>query len=221
MRSHRYFFLCILFSLATTSLLAGETVTHPKLGFRLTVPDGFNSDPERVQGAVIYAFQHPPSIDQKIGTFILVSGLGGVLNRKKIDPKTFATKNPQIRIVTEQWKDFDIEVFRVPEQKGELSLLTFNAQAPLKPEAIQVTVIGDATYESELQSVLRSVLRSLDGPTNWLNTQERSNRLTEGLTRLAITVIILLIVGIGVILVIAFIVWQILRKRKVDRGNVE
>jgi len=192
---------------------SGETVAHPQLGLRLTVPDGFAQDPERVQKQVVYAFQRPPEGQQKFGVFIVVSRLGGVLGREKLDPKGIASKNPHVTLTTEKWKDFDIDVFRVPEQAGELRLLTFNAQVPLKPEAVQVSVIGEASREAELRGTLQSVLSNLDGQTNWLNTEQRVSRLAEGLTGLAIAA--------GALVVIAVVIWRAVHGRKKSRGRTE
>jgi hypothetical protein len=123
-----------------------------------------------------------------------------------------ASKNPQATVIAEKWKEFEIEVFRDPEQVQDLRLLTFNAQVPLKPEAVQITVIGEASREDQLRAVLQSVLSNLDGQTNWLNTQQRVTRLAEGLTRLAITV--------GVLVAIAVVVWRWVRRRG-SRGRAE
>jgi hypothetical protein len=188
----------------------GETVAHPQLGLQLSAPDGFTQDPARVQGSVVYAFQRPPEDEQGVGVFIVVSRLGGVLSREKLDPKALASKMPQVMLATEKWKDFDIEVFRVAEQAEEIQLLTFNAQVPLKPEAVQVAIIGEASRESELRSILRSVLDSLDGQTNWLNTEQlnteqRVGKIIEGLTRLAITAVVLVL--------LARVAWRAIRGR--------
>jgi hypothetical protein len=198
MRPLRFVFSCSALALAATPLTAGETVSDQQLGFRLTVPDGFVSAPDRVQGKVIYAFQHPPAGNQKVGTFIAVSRLGGVLGREKLDPREASARGPGFALSSEKWKDFDIEVFRVPEQIGDLKLLTFNAQVPLKPEAIQIAVIGEAGQEEELRGALRSVLRTLDGQTNWLNTEQRVGKLAEGLTRLGMTILVLVAIGVTV-----------------------
>jgi hypothetical protein len=154
-----------------------------------------------------------------MGTFILVSRLGGVLGREKIDPKGVGAKNPNITILSEKWKDFDVEVFRVPERAGNLQLLTFNAQVPLKPEAVQIAVIGEAASENELRSLLRSVLSSLDGSTNWLNTDQRVSKLAEGITRLAITIGVLVIFVVGVLAIVAAVVWYAVRKRTLTYGS--
>lgn len=188
-----------------SAVYTGETVTHPQLGFRLSVPDGFAQDPERVQKPVIYSFQLPPKGDQKLGVFIVVSRLGGVLGREKLDPKLLASKSPLVTLTTEPWKDFDIEVVRIPEKTGDLQIVTFNAQVPLKPEAVQVAVIGEESRETELRSILRSVLGNLDGQTNWLNTEQRVGRMSRGLGQLAGT--------IGVLTVVGLIIWRATRGR--------
>ena len=198
--------LFVVATLAAVPLKAGEFVSHQQLGIRLTVPDGFVSDPERVQGNVIYAFQRPPVGDEGVGVFILVSQLRSVLDRRKINPKDLQARSPHVTIVTDRWKGFDVEAFRVPEQVDDLQLLTFNAQVPLKPRAIQVSVIGKLDREVELRGILRSVLGNLDGQTNWLDNAERVRRLSKGITRLAIT--------IGVLVVAVVAIWRAVRRRK-------
>jgi hypothetical protein len=201
-------FGCAALMLISNLLTAGETVSDPALGFQLAIPDGFVRDPDRLKGDVIHAFQRPPQGKDSIGTFILVRRLGGVIDREKIRPEEVAAKNPQITFVPEKWKEFEIEVFRVPEQMGELRALTFNAQVPLKPAAIQLTVIGEVDREDELRSVLRSLLSTLDGQSNWLSRSERFERLGEGIARLAITATF--------ITVIVVVVLRAVRKRKRD-----
>jgi hypothetical protein len=198
-------------ALAAGALRAGETVSDDKLGLRLTVPDGFARDPARVKGKVIHTFHRPASGKEKFGTFIVVSRLGGLLGREKLDPKEFAAQSPRATLEGEKWKEFDIEVFRVPEEQDGVSVLTFNAQVPLKPEAVQVAVIGDADREDELRGVLRSTLDGLEGETNWLSTRKRVALLTEGVVRLALTVV--------VVAVIAVVIWRVVRKRRAGRGR--
>lgn len=203
--------LCLIFQLTSAALVAGETVSNRQLGYRLSVPDGFVQDPEMVQGKVVCAFQRSPTANQKMGTFILVTRLGGVLGREKLDRKEVAALNPHITIITEKWKEFDIEVFRVPEA---FDLLTFTAQVPLKPEAVQISVTGEAARENELRSELRYVLGSLEGSTNWLNTNQRVSRLVKAIAGLAGPF------G-GLLVVIALVVRRVLRKRALTRDPAE
>lgn len=199
-------------SLAITAsfLGAAETVFHPQFEFRLTVPDGFVSTPEIHPEKYVFAFQRPPTADEKVGTFIAVSRLGGVLGREKLDPREIAAKLPQVTVSSESWKGFEIEVLRVPEVLGDVRMLTFNAQVPLKPVAIQVSVCGEASQEDHLREILHSLLVNLDGQTNWLNTEQRATKLTEGIARLAVTV-----AGLAIF---AVVVWRIVRRRATDHG---
>lgn len=86
-------------------------------------------------------------------------------------------------------------------------------QVPLKPEAVQVAVIGEASREAELRSTLQHVLGGLDGQTNWLDTGQRVSRFVEGLSRLAITA--------GVLAVIAVAIWRAVRRGRKARGRAE
>lgn len=207
MSLRKFMLLCVVLIIATGNLLvAGETVAHPQLGLRLTVPDGFVKDQTQVRGDVIHAFQRPPIGERKIGTFILISQLKGVLGREKLDIRDLPPNQSNVKILTENWKEFDIDVIRLPEEAKTMSLLTLNAQVPLKPLAIQISVFGEAVQEEELRSILQSVLRSLDGQTNWLTEEQRASKLGTGITKLAITA--------GVILLIIAAIWGYVGSRK-------
>jgi hypothetical protein len=193
-------------SLVCSPLLASETVSNQQLGLRLSVPDGFVSVPEKVAGDIVFAFQRPAVAGDNANTGILISRMRGVIGREKIDPKILAAKAPKITVVAEKWKTFEIEVTRVPEEISGIKVVTFNAQVPIKPEAIQISVVGEAARESELRGILRTVLATVDGQTNWLTTEERINRGASGIARLAIT--------LAVIVFLAGLVWRGIRGRK-------
>ena len=73
----------------------------------------------------------------------------------------------------EKWKSFDIEVLvGVAQQEPGIAVLV--AQVPLKRQAIQVAVTAPLARQAELLSLLRTLLASLDGPSNWLTDKERS-----------------------------------------------
>lgn len=84
---------------------------------------------------------------------------------------------------------------------------------PLKPEAIQIAVTGEADKEQELRDVLQSVLNNLDGQTNWLNTEQRVGKLVEGITRLTVTAC--------VVVVIAVVVWRAARNKGKGGGRTK
>jgi hypothetical protein len=194
MRSLTSVLVCVTLAFTAGRLFAGETVANQALGVRLSVPDGFVQDKTKVAGDVIFAFIRPAAAGEKANSGIIVSRMRGVMGRDKIDPKLLA-KAPHVSLVSEKWKTFDLEVMRVPEKIAGLDLVTFNAQVPLKPEAIQLSVAGEASHEAELRTILRTVLATVDGQTNWLTTEERVNRGAQGIVGIAITLVVILFLG--------------------------
>jgi len=208
MRSLRVLFLIAALALTATPLIAGDAVAHPRLGFRLVVPDGFVTGPDGMRADQLFAFQRGPVGDQGMATFILVTHLGGVLGRERLDPKRGSALGLRVTAFVEQWNGFQIDVFRVAEHVGDLPILTFNAQVPLVPEAIQVSVFGEASREGELREVVRYLLASLEGKTNWLSAAQR---IEKGVT----------VLGSVLGAVIGFLVWRTVRKRKASKARVE
>lgn len=194
-------------------LVAAETVDDRTLKFRLSVPDGFVADPDKVNGDTVHAFQRSPEGDQRVGVFVLITRLGGVIGREKLDIKDIAGRNPEVTVQAARWRGFDIEVIRVPEEIQGVRLVTLNAQVPLRPQAIQVGVVAEASREEEARQVLDAVLERLDGETNWLTQQERVNRAVEGGSRLIATCAMLLAAMFGVV----FLIWRAARRAKTNR----
>jgi hypothetical protein len=202
----------VALALAAAPLFAGETVSDQRYGLRFTVPDGFTQDGEKVKGDVLFAFQKLLP-GENLGRFILVRHLGHVIGREKLDLRLMRARFVGVTIVTENWKDLEIEVTRVPERIADAQLLTFNAQVPLKPEAIQLTVTGEAAREAELRGALRTVLASLEGRSNWLTTEERVDRGATRLAGMAIT--------LAVVLFFAGVVWRAARGRQASPKDGE
>jgi len=105
-----------------------------------------------------------------------------------------------------RWKSFDIDVFNIIEMDGAVTNVTFNAQVPLKPHAIQLTVVGPVGDEALLRQEMQTIVASIDGASNWLTTEERLTRGASGLGRL---------IAVGCVLVI-IVSWGL---RKLFRGS--
>jgi hypothetical protein len=134
--------------------------------------------------------------------------LGGVLGWRRINPTEATAIHPGGTILAEKWKDFDIDVVRAPQEAEGVRLVGFIAQVPLKPEAIQIAVVGDASREDEIKETLRAVLGGLDGQSNWLTKKEGMDRVAE-----AIRDVVLVVLGI----VLVVVLW--LRNRKGSRAK--
>jgi hypothetical protein len=166
-------------------VLGAVTVHHPELNFSLNLPDEFERivDDERPNDFVRVYRQIRPA--GPIAVVVAIERLHGVLARPDMTRKP---PTPQVELTTEQWKGFDIVVGRVAEELNGTMGVVFNAQVPLKPEGIQIKVMGPITQESQLRSLLRDMLATLTGETNWLSTEERSQRLLDGTTRMGVTI---------------------------------
>jgi hypothetical protein len=140
---------------------SGEKIDDRKFGFRLTVPDGFKRYRDREQGDVIYTFATPPPAAKPL--LIQIMRMRGVIGTERLDPKVAAKQAANIAIVTEHWKSHDVDVLRMPIKVGGKEWVVFQAQIPLKREAVQLGVGGPIANEAESRKLLRSLLGSLEG----------------------------------------------------------
>jgi hypothetical protein len=176
-----------------------QKITDGELGMSLTIPAKFREFPE--------AKQQMPSIRRawitgQPGTedFAIVGYqlMGGVIGRERLTvasmpPGSFPPGvTPELR--TEKWKEFDVDVIAVRAKQGDFEIVALTAQVPLKPQALQVLVTGPAAHEKELAALFRSVLATLDGPTNWLTAEER---IGEGIKAAAGGIFIVTMIGLA------------------------
>src|SRR6266481_3918789 len=80
---------------------------------------------------------------------VAIQDLGGTIGREDLSKK--AGKPQNMSLEKTSWKGFDVDVFRIVENIGGVSLVTFNAQVPLKPKAIQVSVSGPTANDGILR----------------------------------------------------------------------
>ncbi len=166
----------ILLATSGTCLRADQHVVNNSLGFRFNIPDGFIREESRATGKMLHVFRRPaPGNGQD--TYIVVSRLDGTIGREKISAKQAAVIRPGMTILSEKWRGFDVEVFRIADAVDGRQTVRLHAQIPLAGEAIQVGVMGDLSAEPELQILLHGLLDHLEGHSNWLGVSERSDRV--------------------------------------------
>jgi hypothetical protein len=153
-----------------------EVIRDEALGFTLTVPEGFaDYPPGRQLSGTLYAYATgEPGTDDF--TMIGIKPMGGTIGREPLP----ASELPQAEGIKfdlrrEKWKSFDIDVMVGVTTQG-LGAAVVIAQVPLKRQAIQVAVTAPDARQADLLPLLRSLLASLDGPSNWLTDAERSRR---------------------------------------------
>ena len=174
-----------------------ETVFNEPLGFSFSLPKGYvlnevNAD----QRGVLYTFGEG-AVDSKDGRIVIqVMTLGGVMGRD--EPSEILES---MGTVTEDvsWRSFDLKLARADIEANGWAIVTMFIQVPLEPEAIQVSVGAPLQREAQAKEALVSVLKSIDGTTNWVASGQR---LRAFLTGYGVT---LLLRGIPLILILALL----------------
>ena len=184
-----------------------QEVTSGTPKFRMTIPDGFKPRPDLNRGDQILTHHRAGITGAQLGAIIAVDRMHGTIGRESPssnDPKLVAKG---ITVETAKWKTFDVWVARQAIQVDGRPAVVWLAQVPLKPEAIQLKVLTDASDEAEGRAMLITVLATIEGETNLLTGEERSQRLVEGASRLGLVLGVIIGAVVGV-----FILRALLRK---------
>src|SRR5262249_18333569 len=175
--------------------LYGMDYSNPELKFKAKLPDNLEDVSIRVpiRGGLISLGKWNSS---HTGLIKLVSlqDLGGTIGREDLSKRKDKPANVTLEKI--RWQSFDIDLFRGEKIVGKDTNVTFNAQVPLKPDAIQVTVFGTAADDASLRQEMQEIVTSVQGASNWLTTDERVSRLAGGVGHLAFwCVLVIAIVG--------------------------
>jgi hypothetical protein len=196
----RVLLMAVALAVAASAALGAE-MDDARLQFRLKLPRGFRPFPEGLQcsddAVCSYVLGNPR--DNQPDIALMIQRMHGVIGRGSIAKKI---KTPGVTCFKESWGEFELEVFRCPRQIDHLRTVTFTVQVPLRYEAIQLVITGPAGREDEVRSLLKELLATLQGDTNWLTEKERDERMATGLWRLLVT-----------ITVVVYLIHKLRRKR--------
>lgn len=183
------------------------TVSRDGLTFDVDLPPGLQDVSQLAQfNKELVALMMRTENGQGIVRLFAISDLRGVIGRGHLTKEHVIAPGASLELVP--WRSFDVDVLRIPETAADIDYVTFNAQIPLKPRAIQVRVSGPASDEAELRLLLTRTLASLDGPTNWLTIEQRAGSFTRGVISLAI-----------ISALVFYLVRRIRRHRKATRAT--
>ncbi len=201
--------------LLSSHLGAGQTVVDDVRGFTLTLPDGFVPNPD-ISGAppdIVHCFVLGHPTDDRLDITLAIEQMRSIIGRERLKPEHMPP-GFQGRLSTTQWQGYVVDVITVPLQVGEIEIVIYKTQIPLKRRAIQVVLMGPADRESELQSLLAETLAGLKGESNWTPSAAPSSPATSsvhyGFILLAFAVVLVL-GGLAVL-------WLV--SRKVPKGVV-
>lgn len=195
-----FFVMVLLLVSGLYSDARAEVVENVLPPFRLTVPEGFVARRDQNKTDQIVTYHRAALTAGDVGVIVAVDRLRGTIGREKPSLGEL-TKMGQADATIEpgKWRSFDVWVVRQKQDVGGHPLVFFLVQIPLKPEAIQLKVATDAKDEAEARLVLGQVLATVEGDTNWLADGQRSRKLGEGVGRLVVVAMILLVVAFFVV----------------------
>lgn len=137
---------------------------------------------------------------------VSLEALGGTIGREPTDLADLGrTGAAGATAIKEKWKSFEVDGFRLIQEKGDAHILVLGVQLPLLPNAVQVMSSGLVENEPAIHEALLGVLASLDGRSNWLTDEERRAKGLDGALRLGVTFFVLAALG--------FTIWRLVRRR--------
>ena len=96
---------------------------------------------------------------------LMIEDIKGNIDKEE-DMTPFLKGKPNIKLLKNRWKEYDINVFRIEEKVGNVATLTYNAQVPVMP-AIQIKLVGLEARDPELKEILNSAINGVTGKSNW------------------------------------------------------
>jgi hypothetical protein len=172
--------------------------SNGKLGFTARLPDGLQDLSGSVMRRGSLVTLGKTRADKKgFERMVMLQDLGGLIGREMPKPSEMPAN---ARVETVPWKSHEVLLVAVREVEAGVASVTLNAQVPLTPKAIQVSVFGPQSDEAQLRQELRAIVASVEGPTNWgetgmAMTQERITRLSHGIGRFWLWGCLLVIAG--------------------------
>ncbi|MHC4198549.1 MAG: hypothetical protein ACYSU0_00960 [Planctomycetota bacterium] len=181
-----------LLALTLGSAAKGETVsgTH----YQFSIPDGFEPFPQGKQTpGVAHSYLKGDLTDSELDVIVMVEVLPGTLGRDYLK-EDMLPADGGVSFVYFEWRSFKLQGTRVRETLDVATTVTYNVMVPLLPRAVQLKVVGEEARDAELLALTEAIVRSFDGKTNWLNTEERAQRVLIGGGRLLLTIAIALFI---------------------------
>jgi hypothetical protein len=184
----------LLAALGAVRCDAGEYF-HRELNFRMWLPPGFEDVPGQSwpKGALMAKARF--NRDGSLSRLVSVQDLGEVI-RQDADLSRLKRAGGNVKQEKMRWRDFEVDVFSVTEGEAGMVFVSLNAQVPLMPRGVQVSLAALKTEERAVRQELEKLLESINGRSNWVSAAEREAAESSGLVRNSVTLAALvLLVG--------------------------
>jgi hypothetical protein len=137
----------------------------PAPDFAFTAPPGYQPAIVNLPQRPLYAYLKGDPADPAPDLLLALEDLGGTIGQDDLAP--LLRQRPEVTLERLPWQGRQIDVMRLPETLDGTAMVTFVAQVPLTPRAVQLRLFGPADREAELRADLLLALAQLAGPTNW------------------------------------------------------
>ncbi|MEN6452388.1 MAG: hypothetical protein ABFC96_18010 [Thermoguttaceae bacterium] len=167
-----------------------RTIKNAELDYTLVVPDSLEEvTPNPGMLATFVRYDPARGIPDMV---VSIKRMHGVLGRKHFDPSKAPIRGVSGASVRQQkWKGFDIDVLEGEVSQGGVMMSLRGAQIPLRTEAIQLGVLVPVGKEAEADALLSELLAGLDGPSNWLTDEQRSEQIGEAVGGMVVLAVLL------------------------------
>lgn len=142
----------------------GTPLKDDELGFSVDLPPGFKVLPASEETKK-YKHAYFLKTDRQTVRLVLVRTLGQKLERhlKSSD----LPPGGEVSLSEVSWRGIDVDQSRVVEPDDKGKFITYNVVIPLKNGAVQFGFGARSTEEPQLRELVKQVLATLDGETDW------------------------------------------------------
>lgn len=184
----------LFLSAFVSPLLAEEApVLDPELGLSFRRPSGFRECPElRAQAGAEHVFLEDPAPPGKGPLLIMIRRLGRPITRSQREPAQIAAKfkegmihslpkeaSADVSYRQDTWRGFTLDgCLAVVRGLGD-TVAVLAVEIPLRKEAVLLMVRGPDARQAESEELLKRVLGTLDGDSNWLSGDDQAEKIGE------------------------------------------
>jgi len=200
------FFICVALLVGlNVGWVRGFEYSNRELGFKVRLPDGFEGVSSRTRTEGVVMMKAKFNRDNSLSRLLSIQDLGEVI-RQDANFSRLRKSAGNVKLEKIQWRAFEVDVFSVTELDRGMAYVSLNAQIPLKPRAIQVSLSAPKSEERVLHHELETLLATIEGPSNWVTSRDRSALASAGVVRTSVVIAALLVLVSGAL-------WYIFRRQ--------
>lgn len=196
-------FACAAVLVAISAVrVRGFEYSNRELGFKARLPDGFEDVSKSSWPDRTLLMKAKFNRDKTVSRLMSIQDLGEVI-RQDANLSRLKRAGGNVRQEKMRWREFDLDTFCVTEGDRGMVFVSLNVEVPLRTRGIQVSLSALKTEERALRHEMETLLATIEGPSNWVTSQERSSREASGTVRTAVTVAVLVVLVGGALWLIA------------------